>query len=328
MPKPYSQVAPSIDVHLQPDWARIALERDVRRALTVKPRVLPPKWFYDARGSALFHQITQLKEYYPTETERRILAQQAATIVDLSGAETLIELGSGTSDKTRVLLDAFTQRNQLQRFVPFDVSEAPLRQAMDTLGLQYPHLSLRGIVGDFTQHLGLLPTGGRRLIAFLGGTIGNFYPEERQIFLENVARTLQPGDGLLLGTDLIKDPVRLVAAYDDPGGVTAEFNLNALHVINRTLGANFDVTAWEHVALWDAEHEWMDLRVQSKRLQSVHVHALDLTVSFETGDWIQTEISTKFRQERVQQELTSAGFDSVTSWTDPAGDFNLSLALR
>ncbi len=207
-----------IEVHQAPEQLRRDLRRDVGAGLTAIPKELAPKYFYDDRGSDLFDRITRLPEYYPTRAERAILEERAGEIATVSGADTLVELGSGTSEKTRLLLDACAAGGRLRRFVPFDVSEATLRQAAATLAREYAGVDVHAVVGDFEQHLDLLPAGGRRLVAFLGSTIGNLVPKQRAQFLGDLAAGLQPGDSLLLGTDLVKDPARLVAAYDDAGG--------------------------------------------------------------------------------------------------------------
>ena len=239
--------APVVSVLLDPDWAAGTLVHDVRRGLGSQPRSLPPKWLYDDVGSRLFDAITHLDDYYPTKRERSILQEHAADIVAACDATTLVELGSGTSDKTRLLLDAFTAHGRLRRFVPVDVSEATLRDAADQLSVRYPSLRVEALVGDFTLHLGHLPGGDRRMVAFLGGTIGNLYVEERAAFLGALADSLEPGDWLLLGTDLVKSADRLIAAYNDPQGVTAAFVLNCLGVLNRELGADFDLDAFSYV---------------------------------------------------------------------------------
>ena len=330
MPLPLTStvVEPVVDVHLQPDDLRAALEADVRAGLSSRPRMLPPKWFYDDRGSELFDQITRLPEYYPTSRERTILHQCAATIAARSGADTLVELGSGTSDKTRTLLDAFRASGQLRRFIPFDVSEGVLRWSASHLAERYPGLEVHGVVGDFDRHLPLIPTGGRRLVAFLGGTIGNYAPEERARLLAALASTLVPGDSLLLGTDLVKDPARLVAAYDDAAGVTAAFNRNVLRVLDRELRADFDAARWQHVAIWDAEQEWIEMRLRADGRQDVEIADLHLSLTFRDGEEIRTEISAKFRRAKVEAELAAVGFELAGWMTDPDGDFALSLAFR
>lgn len=318
----------TLDRHLGPDAMREALEADVRAGLTATPKVLPPKWFYDARGSVLFDEITRLPDYYPTRCERAVLSERSAEIAELSGADTLVELGSGTSEKTRLLLDALSGAGTLRRFIPFDVDESVLTMAGKQISEEYPDVQVHAVVGDFEHHLPQIPTGGRRLFAFLGGTIGNLLPAERASFLSNLASTMVPGDTLLLGTDLIKDPARLVAAYDDPTGVTADFNRNVLRVVNRELDADADIDAFAHVAVWDAEQEWIEMRLRSLRAQSVRLGALDLTVDFAEGEQMRTEISAKFRSERVLDELGDAGLFLMRWWTDEGGDFGVSLSVR
>jgi len=304
------------------------LVADVRRGLGSVPRTLPPKWLYDDRGSDLFDQITRLPEYYPTEAERSLLVAHAAEIVQASGAATIVELGSGTSDKTRTLLDAFTAGGSLRRFVPVDVSEATLHAAAEQLAARYPGLAVEPLVGDFTLHLGRLPVGDRKVVAFLGGTIGNFYVEERAAFLGALADSVEPGDWLLLGTDLVKDADRLVAAYHDAAGVTAEFIRNSLVVLNRELGADFDLDAFTYVPLWDPAMERIDMRLRAETPQRVSLPGADLVVELAAGEEIRVEISSKFRPEKLRDELAAAGFavDPAHQWTD--GDFALTLAHR
>jgi L-histidine Nalpha-methyltransferase len=313
--------------HLGPDDAAAALRADALAGLTATPKTLPPRWFYDERGSELFDRITRLPEYYPTRAERAILAARAGEIAAVSGAEVLVELGSGTSEKTRLLLAALRQAGTLRRFVPFDVDPSVLRLAGAVLAEEFPGLDVEGVVGDFTRHLGVLPRGGRRMVAFLGSTIGNLEPAARADFLADLAGTLQPGESFLLGTDLVKDPARLVRAYDDAEGVTAAFNRNVLAVLDRELKADFDLDAFEHVARWDAGHEWIEMRLRSRADQVVSVAALDLEVPFAAGEELRTEISAKFRRESVERELAAAGLTMTHWWTDPAGDFGLSLAV-
>jgi L-histidine Nalpha-methyltransferase len=279
------------------------LRDEVRLGLTSTPKELQPKWFYDKRGSELFDAITKLPEYYLTRAERSILERHAAEIAAIADAATLIELGSGTSDKTRLLLDVVVPR----QFVPFDVSEEMLRASAQRLAREYPSLEVRPVVGDFEHHLPLLPTDGRRLLAFLGSTIGNLPPARRSLFLSVVAATLGDGDTFLLGVDLVKSAARLVAAYDDASGVTREFNLNVLRVLNRELGGDFDASAFEHVARWNAEAEWMEVR-------------------FDAGELMRTEISAKFRQWQLTDELETAGLAVQRWWTDEGGDFAVLLA--
>ena len=315
-----------LDIHLTQDDAEAALREDVRSGLTAPFKHLPPKWFYDARGSALFEEITELPEYYPTRTERALLAESVDAIAAASGADTLVELGSGSSEKTRLLLDAFTRAGTLRRYVPQDVSAPALRQAMDALAVDYPGLELHGVVGDFTTHLDRLPGGEQRMVAFLGGTIGNLRPHERRVFLDQLRGVLQPGEQLLLGTGLVIDEPTLVAAYDDSAGVTAEFNRNVLHVLNRELDADFDVDSFAHVALWDSVDEWIEMRLRATRAMTVHVRALDLVAEFAEGEEMRTEISAKFHVAGVRQMLQASAFAPVQTWTDPDERFALTLA--
>ena len=320
---------PRLDVHLTEADAARALRADVRAGLTATPKWLPPKWFYDATGSALFEKITELPEYYPTRAERAVLAQRAgefAAIAARAGVDTLVELGSGSSEKTRLLLDALRDAGTLCRFVPQDVSEPALSMAIESIAADYPGLAVHGIVGDFTRHLALLPAGGRRAVAFLGGTIGNLIPDERAEFFSELRATMRPGELFLLGTDLVKDPEVLVAAYDDGAGVTAEFNRNVLYVINRELSADFDVDAFEHVALWDAEREWIEMRLRASRPMRVRVADLDLHVHFDQGEQLHTEVSAKFRREGIAAELAAAGLELREWWTDPRRRFAVSLS--
>ncbi|WP_329499602.1 L-histidine N(alpha)-methyltransferase [Kitasatospora herbaricolor] len=303
-----------------------ALRHDVQHGLTSEPKWLPPKWFYDARGSDLFEEITRLPEYYPTRAERAILTERAGEIAAASKARTLVELGSGSSEKTRLLLDALHELGTLETYVPVDVSESALTAAGQALAEEYPELRVRAVLSDFTAGPGLPPDGGPRLVAFLGGTLGNLLPPERAEFLTTLRGMVDHGDSLLLGTDLVKDPAVLVAAYDDSAGVTAEFNKNVLNVLNRELAADFDPAAFEHVALWDAEQEWIEMRLRSLRTQTVKIPALDLPVHFEAGEELRTEVSAKFRRGRVADELAAAGFRLSRWWTDEAGRFGLSLA--
>jgi len=318
--------APVVDIFLTPDHAERALREDARRGLTSSPKWLPPKWFYDARGSDLFEEITRLPEYYPTRAERSILVAHAGDIARRAGARTLVELGSGSSEKTRLLLDALQAEGTLREFVPLDVSEAALRVAVAALHTDYRMLAIHGVVGDFTEHLGRIPGQTPRIVAFLGGTIGNLFPDERAAFLGELRDTLVCGEWLLLGTDLVKDPDVLVPAYDDAAGVTAEFNRNVLAVLNRQLGADFDVLNYEHVAIWDSENEWIEMRLRSTAAARVTLSELALDIILEPGEEIRTEISAKFRREGIERELATAGFSLDSWWTDPEGRFALTLA--
>ncbi len=304
-----------------------ALREDVRRGLTADPKWLPPKWFYDSRGSELFEEITRLPEYYPTRAERAILTARAGEIAAATGARTVVELGSGSSEKTRLILDGLHELGTLETYVPVDVSESALSEAGERLTAEYPELTVHAVVSDFTASLALpRAVRGPRLVAFLGGTLGNLLPAERAAFLTALRAELAPGDALLLGTDLVKDPAVLVAAYDDAAGVTAEFNKNVLNVLDRELDAAFDPADFEHVAHWDAEREWIEMRLRSREERYVKIPALDLVVHFAAGEELRTEISAKFRRERVAGELAAAGFALTHWWTDPEGRFGLSLA--
>jgi L-histidine N-alpha-methyltransferase len=315
-----------IDRFLTPEDLAASLRADVRRGLTSTPKALPPKYFYDGRGSELFEDITRLPEYYQTRAEAAILALHAVDVADLTKARTLVELGSGSSEKTHLLLRALRDVGSLQTYVPVDVSVDAIEGAVPGLVAEHPGLEVHGVVADFEAHLEQLPTDGPRLVAFLGGTIGNFEPAQRAAFLAAIGATLQPGDALLLGTDLVKDPARLVRAYDDTAGVTAAFDLNVLHVMNRELGATFEVDRFEHVAVWDPEREWIEMRLRSRGDQTVDVPALSLRVDFADGEEMRTEVSAKFTRDRVAAELDAAGLQLSQWWTDEPGDFALSLA--
>lgn len=308
---------------LPEDATDAALRADVLSGLTRHPKTLPPKWFYDARGSELFEKITRLPEYYPTRAEREILEERSEEIAAVSGARTVIELGSGSSEKTRHLLEALTG---LESYVPVDVSESALTGAAESLLVDHPDLSVHALIADFTGGLALPGTPGPRLVAFLGGTIGNLLPEERAGFLHSVRSLLSPGDALLLGTDLVKDEETLVAAYDDAAGVTAAFNKNVLSVVNRELGADFPLDAFDHVAVWNPEQRWIEMRLRARRALNVKIRELDLVVPFEAGEEVRTEVSAKFRQEDVREELAAAGLRLAQWWTDAEGRFALSLA--
>ncbi|WP_405394426.1 L-histidine N(alpha)-methyltransferase [Microbispora hainanensis] len=312
--------------HLGGDYLRQALENDVRAGLTSSPKWLPPKWFYDAAGSELFSRITRLAEYYPTRCELEILRRRAVDVAGLSRADTLVELGSGTSEKTVLLLDALANAGTLRAYTPVDVDAVTLEAAAGRLAVRYPGLDVRPVRADFEQHLALLPRTGRRLVAFLGGTIGNLPPAAREVFLKELRATLRPGDTLLLGADLVKDPARLVRAYDDPQGVTAAFNRNVLRVLNRELDAGFEPEAFEHVALWDDDNEWIEMRLRATRPMEVPIRALGLTIPFAEGEETRTEISAKFRREGMLDELSRAGFAVCRWYTDSSGDFALTLA--
>jgi len=317
----------AIEVHLDAE-AATKMARDVRRGLLSEPKELAPKYFYDERGSQLFEQITELDEYYPTRAERSILTARSAEIVAAAGSpRSLVELGSGSAAKTRHLLDAMRDAGCLHTYVPVDISEEITHETAELLVDEYPGLLVRGLVCDFEHHLERIPDGdGARLIAFLGGTIGNLYPAPRRDFLARLANLMGPGDYLLLGTDLVKDSGRLEVAYDDAEGVTAEFNKNVLAVLNRELGADFDLDTFEHVARYDAVETRMDIRLRSLEDQTVRVEELDLSVEFAAGEEMRTEISTKFTDEALRDVYAEAGLELAGWFTDPAGDYALSLA--
>ncbi len=317
-----------LDVHLSEEDLRATLLADVASGLTGTPKTLPPKYFYDARGSELFEQITALPEYYPTRTEHAVLTTHAAAIAEAAGPiTTLVELGSGSSSKTRLLLDALALAGPLRRYVPVDVSPSALQDACGRLAEEYPDLDLHAVVADFESHLDRLPDGGRRLVAFLGSTIGNLDPAQRATFYRSLRAALDLGDAFVIGVDLVKDPGRLVSAYDDAAGVTAEFNRNVLHVLNRAVGADFVPEAFDHVARWDERAEWIEMRLRAQRPMAVRIADLDLRVEFAEGEELRTEISAKFRRGIVAGELEAAGFRLRRWWTDPAGDFAVALAF-
>lgn len=318
----------SIANHLAADAARTALRDDVRTGLTQQPKSLPPKWFYDDIGSDLFDRITRLPEYYPTRAEAQILRAHSAEIAGLAGADTLVELGSGTSEKTRMLLDALRDTGALRRFVPFDVDAGVLESAGAAIARDYPGIAVQGVCGDFEHHLAQIPGDGRRLFVFLGSTIGNLTPGPRADFLAALAAVMHDGDGLLLGTDLVKDTGRLVCAYDDAAGVTAEFNRNVLAVVNRELDADFDLGAFAHVARWNSAEQRIEMWLRATSAQRVVIAALDLVVDFTAGEEMLTEVSCKFHPDQVADELAAAGLQRIRWWTDPAGDFGLSLAVK
>ena len=306
------------------------LANDVLDGLTRPFKELPPKHFYDARGSELFEQICELPEYYPTRTEREILEQRAGEIIEHTGAGELVELGSGSADKARILLDAMSRAGTLHRYVPLDVSESALADAAHQLVAEYDGLRVDGVIGDFERHLDSVPqaTSGPRIIALLGGTIGNFPPGTRRRLLQEIGRLLGPDDRLLLGTDLVKDPAVIEAAYDDSEGITAEFNRNLLHVINRELDADFSPEAFEHIAFFDRRNEWIEMRLRALRAQSVLIADLGLRIEFAAGEELRTEISAKFTRSRLEGDLRAAGLALERWYTDPQELFALSLAVR
>lgn len=324
--QPLSEPAVRIDSHLSASDER-SLADDVLDGLTRPFKELPPKHFYDARGAELFDRICELPEYYPTRAERSILQQQAAKLAALTGAHELVELGSGTAAKTRVLLDALHASGTLVRYVPVDVTEQMVRDCAEELTEEYQGLQVYGVIGDFERHLDCVPPpAGPRIVAFLGGTIGNFPPGSRRRVLRDIRRLLGAGDHLLMGADLVKDPDVLEAAYDDARGLTAEFNRNLLRVLNRELDADFDPQDFEHVALFDPQHEWIEMRLRARRAHTTMVRALDLPVHFEAGEEMRTEISAKFTRERLRADLAAAGLELVRWLTDSDELFALTLS--
>ena len=299
---------------------------DVRDGLTRSLKELPPKLFYDERGSVLFDRITTLPEYYPSRCEREILNRHAPVIVERSNAAELVELGSGMASKTRALLYAMAGQGSLERYVPFDVDESVVQACAVELIEMYPGLEVHGLVGDFGRDLERIPAGQRRLFAFLGGTIGNLYPEQRALFLRRIRRIMEPADRLLIGTDLVKDRAVLEAAYNDSAGVTAEFNRNVLRVVNSGLGADFDPDAFEHVAFFDEAQSWIEMRLRANGAQTVRVDGADLEVTFADGEEIRTEISAKFTRDAVEAELRSAGLALDDFFTDDRALFGLAFA--
>ena len=315
-----------VEVHayIAEDARRATLMHDARTGLGATPKSIPPTWFYDEIGSELFEDITRVPEYYPTRAERSILVERADEIVAISGADTLVELGSGSSEKTVLLLDAMQRAGALERVVPFDVSATMLVGAAEEISATYD-VPVVAVVGDFRQHLDKIPTEGRRILLFLGGTIGNLDPGQRHRFLVDVRATMDDDDWLLIGTDLEKDVNRLVAAYDDAQGVTAAFNLNVLSVLNNELGANFDLAGFQHVAKWNSDDRRIEMHLRSVRAQRVEIPDLDMTITFDADEEMLTEISSKFTPERIAAELAAADFAIGGSWTDVDGDFLLTL---
>lgn len=321
-----NESAITIDSYLQEGQER-SLADDVLDGLTRPFKELPPKHFYDARGAELFDRICELPEYYPTRTERSILQAAAKQLAAKTGAAELVELGSGTAAKTRVLLDALHNAGTLRLYIPVDVTERMVRDCAEELTSEYPGLRVHGVIGDFERHLDRVPEPtGPRLVVFLGGTIGNFPPGSRRRFLRDISRLLGPEDHLLMGTDLVKDPQVLTQAYDDAQGVTAEFNRNLLRVLNRELQADFDPDDFDHVALFNREHEWIEMRLRARREHTTTVRDLDLSVHFEQGEEMRTEISAKFTRNRVEADLAAAGLELVSWLTDPEELFALTLS--
>jgi L-histidine Nalpha-methyltransferase len=307
------------------EQSRPALYEATLRSLQAEPKELPAVWLYDERGSRLYEEITRLPEYYLPRREGEILRARVATLAGRTQATTLVELGAGNAKNTRLLLDALENAGTLERFVPLDVSEQTLRESAEEIAAAYPGVSIEPIVGDFERDLELLPEGGRRLIAFLGSTIGNLYPEQRASLLTVVADTLVPGDAVLIGVDLVKDVARLEAAYNDPQGVTEAFVRNALTAVNRELDATFDQRRFLYQAHWDPEHEWMDIGFRAQEAHAVSIRRLGIELTFERDEPLRVEISSKFRRERFELEAARARLRVESWWTDRAGDFAVAL---
>ncbi|MEA2348919.1 MAG: L-histidine Nalpha-methyltransferase [Thermoleophilaceae bacterium] len=319
--EPYVQ----IDSYLEGN-ALASMAADVREGLSRDFKELSPKYFYDARGSELFELITEQPEYYQTRSERSILNRRAPEIAEITGAEELVELGSGSASKTRALLFAMAGRGALRRYVPVDVSDTVVERCAQELTEQFPDLSVHGLVGDFSRHLIHMPEGEKRLFAFLGGTIGNLYPPERIAFLASIADLMAADDALLLGIDLVKDTRVIEAAYNDAAGVTRDFNRNILHAINLSLGADFQAEYFDHVAFFDREQSRIEMRLRAQRPQTVQIPGAEVTVEFAQGEEVRTEISTKFTAESLGADLDAAGMRLDRFFTDDGGLFGLALA--
>lgn len=306
------------------------LANDVLDGLTRPFKELPPKHFYDARGSELFERICELPEYYPTRAERSILDRQADAIVRETGAGELVELGSGSAEKARILLEAMARAGTLRRYVPVDVSETVVHDAARQLVDEFDDLQVHGVIGDFERHLDRVPPPADvpRIVALLGGTIGNFPPGSRRTLLRKIRSLLGEHDRLLLGTDLVKDPDVIEAAYDDAQGITAEFNRNVLHVINRELDADFTPGLFDHIAFFDRRHEWIEMRLRARRPCSVRIAALGMRVEFAAGEELRTEISAKFTRPRIEADYAASGLALDRWFTDGGRRFALSLARR
>ena len=317
-----------VDVLLDDSDGRSRLLDETFWSLRQQPKQISPTWLYDEHGSRLFDRITRLPEYYLTRSERVILRAHASEIAAVTGADTLVELGSGTSEKTKLLLDALRKEGTLALFAPLDVSREILLSSAEVVAAHYPGVGVHAVVGDFERHLGSVPAGSPRLLAFLGSTIGNLVPERRERFLCKVAETLEPDDRFLLGIDLVKAPDRIEAAYNDSAGITEAFTRNALTVLNRELGSRFDQAGFAFEARWDAAHEWVDIGLRSLREQTIALPLLEIDVSFAEGELLRIEVSAKFRRDGIEAELAAADLDVERWWTDAAGDFALLLARR
>jgi len=317
----------TIDVHLTTQDP-VAVREEIRKGLLSSPRILPTKYLYDDRGSELFEQICKLREYYQTRTEFNILSTYADRIIAQSEADELVELGSGAATKTRVLLDAMDRSDTLRCYVPFDVSEGIVRRVAQELTEEYDGLTVHGVVGDFLSHLEHIPDGGRRLVAFLGGTLGNLDDTVGPTFLASVNNEMASGDHFLLGVQFITDVNRLEAAYNDSAGVTAEFNKNMIPVMQEVVGADFDPDAFDHVARYNPDQSRIESFLRSKKDQTVTLEDLDLTLSLEEGEEIRTEISRKYDRGGTERILAKAGFEFVEWYADPDELLGLALAKK
>ena len=316
----------SVEVILPEDGGRSRMAAEVREGLTRPLKEISPRYFYDERGSELFERITELPEYYPTRCEREILETRAGDIVSSAKPSSLIELGSGSAAKSRILLDEMKKAGSLEAYCPVDISEEITRQTAAQIADEYDGVEVRGLISDFEHDFVSLPVGAPRLVAFLGGTIGNLMPEGRAEFLDGIVGLLDPEDRFLVGVDLVKDPETLVAAYDDAQGVTAEFNLNVLNVLNRELSGNLDPEGFEHVALWDPENLWIEMRLRSLAEQQARLDSIDLDLRFDRGEEVRTEISTKFVRPGLEEILREAGLELTDWFSDEDGKFALALA--
>jgi L-histidine N-alpha-methyltransferase len=324
-----ANIEPNIEIELREGPARDEPDRaELRQALLRTPREIPSKFFYDDLGSELFERITELPEYYPTRTERALLAAIAGRVIERTGAEELVEIGSGAATKTRLLLDAMQRAGKLRLYVPFDVAESTVVRVAEELTAEYPGLAVHGVVGDFMTDLGRLPEGGPRLLIFLGGTIGNLRPAEARRFMDRLARATAPGDWFLLGVDLVKPIDRLEVAYDDAAGVTAEFNRNVLRVVNRLTQGNFDPEAFRHRAFYDRENRWIEMRLVALAPQRVSLPGIGLDFDLAQGEEIRTEISAKYDRATAEALLAASGFELAEWFTDPEELFGLALARR
>lgn len=315
--------APELRICLDETDLDAALRLDARRGLTSHPKYLPMRLHYDGRGSTMFGELTRQPEYYQTRSERAILHDNAAAIAQSlgDGPVSVIELGAGRAEKIRPVLGALADGGRLDAFWPFDVAAGEVRDVLLELATAYPDAYLGGIIGDFTRHLNQLPDHhDTRMVAFLGGTFGNFTPMERSQFLSDLREALRPGDWFLLGADLVKDPEVILAAYNDAAGVTAEFNRNVLYVLNHRLDADFEPDNFEHIALWDNDTATIEMRLRAMKPMSVDLSALSLDISFTVGEEIHTGISTKFQRGELENQLQATGFEPVRCWTD-ANDY-------